>query len=270
MDYLLADRLINVFILDREDQDLEKEVIELVVEKLPDVGVVPHIIFKACCMYMVWLAAKSDELDEETKAGISIMVKNALLIKKGNWQDVPAPEVMIDFYDVWNDYLQSERPKADTATSMQTASEVLMETDFFQTHSIDEGITEIIRQWAYDAIATTMTTLFKEKATEFKDEGNLVNRMTSAVVDWIDNLPKMGIDTNGIKYFSTLFDENELKQQYPVCELLAELKEHELPLSDDDVLDSSVIISAIGNDELAKEIGQIKLSLLEYGVYLYY
>ena len=270
MDYLLADRLINVFVCDKEDQDLEKEVFNVIVEKLPDVGFVPPIIYKACCMYIVWLAVNSDELDDETKAGISLMVKNAMLFNKERRKKIPAPEVMIDFYDIWSEYLQSERPEVDMSASMQTASEVLTEADFFQTHSIDDEKNKIIRTWAFDSIATTMTTMFEAKRGEYEQENSLMRRMTAATIDWIMNLPKMSIDTNGIKNIITLFDEDELKQQYPVSQLMDVLSEYEIPLSEGDVLDSSILIKALSNDELSDEIGKIKLSLLEYGIYLYY
>ncbi len=270
MDYLLADRLINVFVCDKVDQDLEKEVLDVIVEKLPDVGLVPSIIYKACCMYIVWLAVNSDEMDDETKAGISLMVKNAMLFNKGRRKKVPAPEVMIDFYDIWNEYLQSERPEVDMSASMQTASEVLTEEDFFQTHSIDDVKNRIIRQWAFDSIATTMSTMFEAKRGEYEQERCLMKRMTTAIIDWIMNLPKMSIDTNGIKNIITLFEEDELKQQYPMSQIMDVLSEYEIPLSEDDVLDSSILIKALSNDELSEKIGKIKLSLLEYGIYLYY
>ena len=32
----------------------------------------------------------------------------------------------------------------------------------------------------------------------------------------------------------------------------------------------SILIKALNNDELSEEIGKIKLSLQEYGIYLYY
>ena len=270
MDYLLADRLINVFVCDKEDQGLEKEVLDVIVEILPDVGLVPPIIYKACCMYIVWLAVNSDVLDDETKADISLMVKNAMLFNKGRRKKLPAPEVMIDFYDIWSEYLQSERPEVDMSASMQTASEVLTEEDFFKTHSIDDVKNRIIRQWAFDSIATTMTTMFEAKRGEYEQERCLMKRMTTATIDWIMNLPKMSIDTNGIKNIITLFDEDELKQQYPVSQIMEVLSEYEIPLSEDDVLDSSILIKALSNDELSEEIGKIKLSLLEYGIYLYY
>lgn len=183
---------------------------------------------------------------------------------------MPAPEVMIDFYDIWSEYLQSERPEVDMSASMQTASDVLTEADFFQTHSIDDEKNKIIRQWAFDSMATTMTTMFEAKRGEYEQENSLIKRMTTATIDWIMNLPKMSIDTNGIKNIITLFDEDELKQQYPVSQLMDVLSEYEIPLSEDDVLESSILIKALSNDELSEEIGMIKLSLLEYGIYLYY
>lgn len=115
-----------------------------------------------------------------------------------------------------------------------------------------------------------MSTMFESKRGEYEQENSLMKRMTTATIDWIMNLPKMSIDTNGIKNIITLFNEDELKQLYPVSQIMEVLSEYEIPLSEDDVLDSSILIKALSDDELSEEIGKIKLSLLDYGIYLYY
>lgn len=270
MDFVLADRFIDVFVVDKEDEDLENELIEKIQESLPELGGVTRFIFKACCMYIIWLAVVSDELDEATKAGISLMVKNAMLQRKNSLQELPAIEVMMDFYDVWENYLASEIPDVNTDDSMNLANEVLKDTDYFTSNAISEDNRDIIRRWAYDSVSTTMLEAFNRKKDTYLSEESLTDRMTAAVRDWIKNLPSMKMDTDGIRHIITLFEKEELNQTYSIKDLVDKLAEYELPLGEDDVLYSSVLISALDDDGLKEEIGNIKLTLLEYGIYLYY
>lgn len=270
MDFVLADRFIDVFVGDKEDEDLENELIEKIQESLPELGGVTRFIFKACCMYIVWLSVSSDELDEATKAGISLMVKNAMLQRKNSLQELPALEVMPDFYDVWDNYLASERPDVNTDDSMNLANEVLKDSDYFTSNAISKDNGEIIRRWAYDSVSTSMLEAFNRKKDTYLSEESLTDRMTAAVRDWIKNLPSMKMDSDGIKNIITLFEKEELSQTYSIKDLVDKLAEYELPFGEDDVLYSSVLISALDDDDLKEDIGNIKLTLLEYGIYLYY
>ena len=61
-----------------------------------------------------------------------------------------------------------------------------------------------------------------------------------------------------------------MNQKYSVKDLLETLNEYDLSIEDGDIMNSSVLISALSNEEMKKELSDVKLSLLEYGIYLYY
>lgn len=270
MDYELADKLICFVVGNREDESLQEEVEDKIKEASPEAGMIPDVIYKACCLYVVWLAVKGNQLDDTMRAGVSLMVRNAMLLRKLRGVKLPAPEVMPELYVEWDEYLQKEEPKTDLDESMKMAADVLSNMDYFTTTVIDDKRAEIVRKWAYDAVITLLRTRFNDSRDKYIGEETQSERMTMAVRDWVRNLPMTALNTDGVKTIIGLFPQEELNQKYCVKNLLETLNEYDLLIEDGEAMNSSVLISALSDEEMKKELGDVKLSLLEYGIYLYY
>lgn len=270
MDYELADKLICFVVGNREYESLQEEVEDKIKDASPEVGLIPDVIYRACCQYVVWLAVKGNQLGDSMRAGISLMVRNAMLLRKLRGVKLPAPEVIPELYGAWDEYLQREEPDTSLDESMKMATDVLSNMDYFTTTKIDDKRAEIVRKWAYDAVITLLRTRFNDSRDNYIGEETQSERMTMAVRDWIRNLPITTLNTDGLKTIVGLFSQEELNQKYSVKDLLETLNEYDLSIEDGDVMNSSVLISALSNEEMKKELSDVKLSLLEYGIYLYY
>lgn len=270
MDYELADKLICFVVGNREDESLQEEVEDKIKDASPKVGLIPDVIYRACCQYVVWLAVKGNQLCDSMRACISLMVRNAMLLRKLRGVKLPAPEVMPELYGAWDEYLQKEEPDTSLDESMKMATDVLSNMDYFTTTAIDDKRAEIVRKWAYDAVITLLRTRFNDSRDNYIEEKTQSERMTMAVRDWVRNLPMTTLNTDGLKSIVGLFSQEELNQKYSVKDLLETLNEYDLSIEDGEVMNSSVLISALSDEEMKKELGDAKLSLLEYGIYLYY
>ena len=270
MDYELADKLICFVVGNREYECLQEKVEDKIKEASPGLGQIPNVIYRACCQYVIWLAIRGKQLNESMRAGISLMVRNAMLLRKLYAVKLPAPEVMPELYGMWDDYLHKEEPEANLVEAMKMATDVLSITDYFTTTTIDEGRAEIVRKWAYDAVITLLLTKFKYNRDKYLSENMLPERMTMAVRDWVKELPMAALNTDGIFAIIGLFSQEELNQTYSVKDLLETLKDYDLSLEDGEAMNSSVLISALNDVDLKEDLGEMKLSLLEYGIYLYY
>lgn len=230
---------------------------------IPDLPAVAYTILE---LYVVRLALLSETVTNDVKIQISLVTKNAAVLKKGNWQGVLCQEWLSEIFS----YADNHKQQTITIKPYNELIDTVVASDSWAEAGLEISQQDIYNQLRSLCVAGmrgevnayVMSNEFKSLTSPFSQTYMIVKKM---IKEWqwkyIDQSPVsklngiLGKDAKKRKNLNNIM--NDIKTSLPAAQLIKP------------ALKSSVLLRKM-YDGKSSEIDNLMFSSLEFGVYLYY
>lgn len=226
----------------------------------------PAIVYTVLLVYELRLALQAEELSDDTKIKISLVVRNCSVLKKGNWGGLPCQEWLKDLYAYY------ESHSCQTIDSVGYTDLLNAVVPKAQWAGIDM---DIDKKEVYDQLRSLCAAGIRGKANSYVESSAFKNMISPFAKVYL--LAAQMVYEWNWKYISkspvrkmaeVLGEERKRRKKLSkiVDEVIEEITADKLLIPD---WSSSILLKRIC-DRTPCEADDYMFSALEFGVYLYY
>lgn len=263
------DRYIVSFVFNKPDWDVKKEVEKKYAEMYPeeDALVLPPLFAIVLSQYIT-IVAISSKLEGMDQATSSLILMNYMLYRKGSLTRLILPSYISRMYFKLDDYIYSQ-DRIDTSGEQQHLEKLLAQPNFLAERYDDEDVKREVREIA------KMAVLYKRQAiiTEYrsKHKTNSFVKVYEYFYDVVEQTKWLFMKNNVKQLLQEIISEDEQKKQATIEGIVNELIKANVSLPYGKIEESSLLLRYVNGDEaIPDEIKSKRLTVMEFGVYVYY
>ena len=260
-------RHIKCFVYGKPNNELKEEIEQKYIEKYPkeDGFAMPPLFTIILAQYIV-IEAFEKHLKGRDKAVCSLKLMNMMLLRKGSLSQLLLPEYISEMYNKLDDYI-AQADKIPVNTEFKHLWEIMSDPTYLTNHIAEVELQNEIRMMAKVTYLHRQDMLVKNFSVQ--KYVSPFERMYYVLYEVIEHAEWLFPKYDVVKMIRNIAQEDEKKQQ-PIESIVKDLRNvgEKLPL--DELDDSSILLKSIAGEDLAEELRQRRLNVVEFGVYIYY
>lgn len=263
------DRYIASFVFNKPDLEFKKEVEDKYAESYPEEEpiLLPPLFAIVLAQYIV-IEAITNKLEGRDQATASLILMNYMLYRKGSLTRLILPNHIAEMYYKLDDYVKRQDNICIT-DDLKHTKEILSSPDYLKENYNDEEVRKEVRQMA------KMAVMYKRRAIVDKYRGVKKKNVYVKVYEYLSDILNQGewvfLKDDVKELLSNVISEEEQKKQATIEGIVGELIKAGVALPYDTLEDSSLLLKYVQKtDTVSAEIRSKRLTVLEFGVYVYY
>ena len=263
------DRYIASFVLNKPDWDFKQEVEEKYAETYPnEEGLVLPPLFAIVLAQAITIDAINNKLTGRDQAVASLILMNYMLYRKGSLTKLILPDYISEMFYKMDSYIDG-KDSLDITGDKEHIASILSNPNFLTENYNNERVKREVRE------LTKMAVLYKRQVITDKYKQRQGENAFVKVYEYLCEIigegkwPFMKNDIKGILLDVTT--EAEQKKQATIEGIIGELTRAKVGLPYENLEESSLILKYIAkDDEIPVELKSKRLTVMEFGVYIYY
>lgn len=263
------DRYIESFVFNKPDWEVKKEVEGKYAEMYPeeDVLVLPPLFAIVLSQYIT-IVAISSKLEGEDQATASLILMNYMLYRKGSLTRLILPGHIADLYYKLDNYINTQ-DRIEVSGNQQHLGKMLAQPNYLAKHYNDEEVKSEIREIAKMAVLYKRQAIISEY--RMKHKTNTFVKVYEYLCDVIEQSKWLFMKNDVKKILLEIVSEAEQKKQATIEGIVNELTKANVSLPYGKIKESSLLLRYVnGDDAIPDEIKSKRLTVMEFGVYVYY
>lgn len=263
------DRYIASFVFNKPDLEFKKEVEDKYAESYPEEEpiLLPPLFAIVLAQYIA-IEAITNKLEGRDQATASLILMNYMFYRKGSLTRLILPNHIAAMYYKLDDYVKRQ-DNICINDDLKHTKEILSSPDYLKENYNDEEVRKEVRQMA------KMAVMYKRRAIVDKYRGVKKKNVYVKVYDYLSDILNQGewvfLKDDVKELLSNVISEEEQKKQATIEGIVGELIIAGVALPYDTLEDSSLLLKYVQKaDTISAEIRSKRLTVLEFGVYVYY
>ncbi len=262
-------RYIVSFVFNKPDWEVKKEVEEKYAELYPDEeALVLPPLFAIVLSQYISIVAITSKLSGMDQATSSLILMNYMLYRKGSLTRLILPGYITDMYYKLNGYIDS-LDNIDTSGELHHIEELLAQPNYLVEHYNDEEVKREVREIAKMAVMYKRQLIISE--CNSKHQSNSFVKVYEYLCDIVEQSKWLFLKNDIKQLLQVIVSEEEQKKQATIEGIVNELVKASVSLPYEKLEESSLLLRYVKGDEtIPDEIKSKRLTVMEFGVYVYY
>ena len=262
------DRYIQSFVFNKPDWELKKEVEEKYAEMFPEEEklILPPLFAIVLAQNMTFEAVTNKMVDQD-RAITSLILMNYMLYRKGSLTRLILPNHIAEMFFKLDEFI-SEKDTIGKGDELKSIGDILSTPDYLIEHYNQDEVRKEVREMA------KMATLYKRQAIIDKYRKQRTKSLYVKVYEYLSEVIEQTnwlFMKNDVKQLLTeIISEEEQKKQATIEGIVNELMKVGVKLPYETLEESSLLLKYIKNDPIPVELKNKRLTVMEFGVYVYY
>lgn len=262
------DRYIQSFVFNKPDWELKKEVEEKYAEMFPEEEklILPPLFAIVLAQNMTFDAVTNKMVGQD-RAVASLILMNYMLYRKGSLTRLILPNHIAEMFFKLDDFI-SEKDTIGKGDELKSIGNILSTPDYLIEHYNQDEVRKEVREMA------KMATLYKRQAIIEKYRKQRTKSLYVKVYEYLSEVIEQTnwlFMKNDVKQLLTeIISEEELKKQATIEGIVNELMKVGVKLPYETLEESSLLLKYIKKDPIPVELKNKRLTVMEFGVYVYY
>lgn len=263
------DSYIKAFVLNQPDMDFKEEVEGKYAEQYPDDEsiVLPPIFTIVLSQYIVYKAI-TEYMGEQDQATASLMVMNYMLYRKGSLTRLILPDYIKGMYSKIDEYVSNLNTLSLDGDYNHLRG--LMENPAYLTQNVNNAeLSDEIRRMALTTYRYHQQSLINKYVKE--EETLPYVKVYKFLYELMTKAPWKYVKNDVVNLLKEIVSVDGLRKTATIDSIVSELSNAEVELPYNAREKSSLLLRYVSKeDEVPDEIKSRRLTVLEFGVYLYY
>lgn len=263
------DRYIVSFVFNKPDWEVKKEVEDKYAEMYPeeDVLVLPPLFAIVLSQYIT-IVAISSKLEGQDQATASLILMNYMLYRKGSLTRLILPGHIAELYYKLDNYINSQ-DIIEASGKQQHLEKLLTQPNYLAEHYDDEEVKSEVREIAKMAVLYKRQAIISEYRTKHKT--NTFVKVYEYLYEVVEQSKWLFMKNDVKQILQEIVSEDEQKKQATIEGIVNELIKENVSLPYEKTKESSLLLRFVnGDDAIPDEIKSKRLTVMEFGVYVYY
>lgn len=262
------DRYIQSFVFNKPDWELKKEVEEKYAEMFPEEEklILPPLFAIVLAQNMTFDAVTNKMVGQD-RAVASLILMNYMLYRKGSLTRLILPNHIAEMFFKLDDFI-SEKDTIGKGDELKSIGNILSTPDYLIEHYNQDEVRKEVREMA------KMATLYKRQAIIEKYRKQRTKSLYVKVYEYLSEVIEQTnwlFMKNDVKQLLTeIISEEEQKKQATIEGIVNELMKVGVKLPYATLEESSLLLKYIKKDPIPVELKNKRLTVMEFGVYVYY
>lgn len=263
------DSYIASFVYNKPDREFKKNVEEKYAESYPeeDALLLPPLFAIVLSQYIT-IVAITNKLSGRDQATASLILMNYMFYRKGSLIRLILPNHIAEMYYKLDNYIASE-DTIDVSGEQEHLEGILSTPEYLSEHYDDADVRKEVREMAKMAILYKRQAIIDKYKQEHKK--NAYVRVYQYLSEVIKQSKWFFLKNDVKQLLSEVVSETEQKKQATIEGIVGELVKAKVALPYDNLEESSLLLNYIaGAEPIPEEIKIKRLTVMEFGVYVYY
>ncbi len=263
------DGYIKTFVLNQPDMSFKEELEKKYADQYPnDESIVLPPIFTIVLSQYIVCKAITEYMGEQDQATASLMVMNYMLYRKGSLTRLILPDYIKGMYSKIDDYVSNLNTLSLDGDYNHLRG--LMENPAYLTENGNNAdLSNEIRRMALTTYRYHQQCLINKYVNE--DDSQPYVKVYKFLYELMTKTPWKYVKNDVVTFIKNIVSVDGLKKTATIDSIVAELTKSEVELPFNTREESSLLLRYVSKeDEVPDEIRSRRLTVLEFGVYLYY
>lgn len=262
------DNYIASFVLNSPNMIFKKKLEDEYANKYPneDPIVLPPLFSIVLALYITYIAI-TEYLSGRDQATASLILMNYMLYRKGALARLILPDYIRQMYYKMNDYIDLQ-DDIEVSKTFKHLGKILSDKEYIAKHYDEEGIKMEIRSMA------KITHLYHQQMIVEKYKKEITHQQYVKTYQFLKEILEMAewkfMNCDVVTLLKTVFAEEEQKKTATIESIISELRQGKVKVPYEQIGSSSLLLCYIAGKDVPIEIKARRLTVMEFGVYVYY